>query len=476
MLERDQYREAFLRALAQHDWQNVVLNATSLLKIDDTDPMLWGNRGLALQKLGFPFDAILNYDRALPLAKSEDLQIANYTNKGAAYWDIGNADRALESLEKAIAIRPVAQAFMTMGNIYRQQGDLEKGILAYRDSIKADPDYVDGHMMLGMALLKTGKLNEGWREYEWRWKSDQLPLRKLRCPQWKGENLTNKTILIYGEQGLGDIIQFARYARILGNQYPRAKIIVEGRHPLKRLLETIPEVYAVINSGDKLPELDYAVPMITLAGILTWSVNEIFAENREYYLRPADVEAWSEKLAPLFSMNRSALKVGICWAGMSRDLHPSAAAVDAIRSTSLATFAPLAKIENILWVSLQKGKPAEQIKQPPAGMIIGDFTDEMYDFYETCCAAANCDLVISVDTAVVHAAASVGVPTWLLSRWDGCWRWFGDREDSPWYPSLRQFVQPAPHDWDGMMKKVATELAKLAEDKNQPELNLTLAN
>lgn len=468
----DQHRELFLRALASRNWNDTALHATELLKINDQEPMVWSNRGVALQSMGFPLDAILNYDRSISL----DPSALNYSNKGAAFWDMGNADRAIPCLTKAIELDPLlAQAHLTLGNIYKHQGDLKKATSQYRRCVEGDPEYADGHLVLGMALLKQGALQEGWKEYEWRWKSGQLPPRKLKCPQWRGEDLTNKTILVYGEQGLGDIIQFARYVRVLGNHFPRAKIIIEGRPPLKRLLKTIPEAYAVINAGERVPEVDYGISMMTLMASLTPNMGAIPSQDKEYLIRPEDVAVWNEKLQPLFERNPTALKVGICWAGMSRDQHPSAAAIDAIRSATLEAFAPLAAIPNILWVSLQKGPPAEQIKNPISGMTIGDFTEDMYDFYETCCAIENCDLVISVDTAVVHAAASIGKPTWLLSRWDGCWRWFGDRLNSPWYPSLQQFVQLQPGDWDGMMKVAAKQLAILAKDKNAPELNLTMA-
>lgn len=475
MRKYDQFREGFLKALSKSNWQDVVLNATQMLKIDDSEPMVWSNRGVALQQLGFPIDAILNYDKSLSVGDGLLAHI-NYANKGAAYWDMGNADQAIKWLTAAIEGDPdIAQAHMTLGNVYKHQGKLEKALGCYRASVEANPDYADGHLVLGMLLMKMGHLTEGWKEYEWRWKTDQLPPRKFKCSKWKGEDLSGKTILVYGEQGLGDILQFSRYARILGNQFPRSKIIVEGRHQLKRLLETIPEVYAVINAGEKVPELDYNISMMDLAALLTPNINSISSTEKEFLLRPEDVEAWKERLVPLTSINPDALVVGICWAGLSRDVHPSAAAIDALRSAPLSAFAPLMTIPDIVWVSLQKGHPSEQIKDRPKGMIVGDFTEDMYDFYETCCAMANCDLVITVDTAVVHAAASIGAPTWMLSRWDGCWRWFGDGPNSPWYPTLRQFVQTEPHDWDGVMKQVAKELRALVRNKTRPELNLTLA-
>lgn len=464
-------KDLFMQARAVANWNDMAVWSSELLQYDFELPWVWANRGIALNKMGFHIDSILNYEKALTLKQEDSERAILYSNIGAAYWDMSKAEEAIQNLNKAISLEPIAQTFLTLGNIYKYQGEMEKAVEAYRRCTELDPSYADGHLVLGMTLLKMGKLAEGWAEYEWRWKTDQLPPRKLKAPQWAGEDLTNKTIMIYGEQGLGDMIQFARYARLLVNRFPRCKVIVEGRQPLKRLFETIPEVYAVINAGDKVPMIDYAVPMLTLAGMMTPNIDAIFADEREFLLRSNDVSAWEDK----FEQLPSGFRIGVCWAGMSRDAHPSAAAIDALRSTTLEAFRPLAKIPGIIWVSLQKGPPSEQVKAPPTGMTIADFTEDMYDFYETCCAIQNCDLVISVDTAVVHAAASIGKPTWLLSRWDGCWRWFGDRSDSPWYPSLRQFVQPKPHDWEGMMNIVARQLVSHIRDKSEPELNLTMA-
>jgi hypothetical protein len=467
----EEYKDLFLQARASNNWNDVVLWSTELIHYKDDLAYVWANRGVGLSRLGHPLDAVLNYERALKLENENEQRAILYSNIGAAYWDMMNASKAIDHLNQALWINPLAQTYLTLGNIYKYQSDLPKAIEAYRNSIFADSTYVDGHMVLGMALLKAGELEEGWKEYEWRWKSDQLPPRKLKCPQWNGQDLTNKTILVYGEQGLGDIIQFARYARILGNRYPRAKVIIEGRQTLNRLLNTIPEVYAVIDAGEKLPALDYAVPMLTLAGMFTPNPGAIPADDREYFLNSRDIERWADK----FKVLPEGIRIGICWAGMARTAHPTAMAIDQLRSAELASFAPLAKVPGIMWVSLQKGPPASQIVDRPNGMNIADFTEEMHDFYETCCAIEACDLVITVDTAVVHAAASLGKPTWLLSRWDGCWRWFGDRADSPWYPSLRQFVQHKPHDWNGVMKEVARELAEYVKNKSEPEFNLTLA-
>lgn len=467
----EEYKNLFMQARATSNWNDMALYATELLRYDDTQPWIWANRGIALAKMGFHLDAVLNYDKALCFDQSAGEQAILHSNIGAAYWDLWNAERALPALEKAIAIEPMAQTYLTLGNIYKHRGDMQRAIAAYRNSVAIDPNYADGHLCLGMTLLKTGHLMEGWREYEWRWKTNQMPERKTKAPVWQGEDLTNKTILIYGEQGLGDHIQFVRYARVLHKQFPKVKIVLEGRQPVRRLFESIPEVYAVINIGEQLPVCDYVIPMVTLAGRLTPNMGAIVSSRREFVLKEHDIQRWADRMKEL----PPGFRVGVCWAGLARMADPNANAIDVIRSTYLAQWQQLADIPGIIWVSLQKGSPSEQVKTPPRGMAIADYTEDMHDFYETCCVAKNCDLVISVDTAVLHATASVGVPTWLLSRWDGCWRWFGSRSDSPWYPTLRQFEQPAPGDWDGLMANVAVELQKCIPSNNAPELNLTLA-
>lgn len=467
----EEYKELFMQARQVMNFNDMAVWTTELLKYDNTLPWVWMHRGVALSGLGHPFDAIMNYERALQFDQSELARAEINSNIGAAYWDMFDGARAEYYLLKAIELHPIAQTYLTLGNVYKYRNEWERAINAYRNSVDVNPDYVDGHLVLGMALLKAGRLAEGWKEYEWRWKSEQLPPRKLKCPQWAGEDLTDKNILVYGEQGLGDILQFSRYVRVLSQLFPKARIFLEGRQPVQRLLASIPEAYAVINAGDPVPACDYAVPLLTLAGMLTPDMKSIPAQRQEFLLQQRDIDKWHEK----FKQLPEGFRIGLCWAGMSRISNPQAVAVDTLRSATLEQFAPLAKVQDVVFVSLQKGPPAEQVKRPPLGMTIGDFTEEMYDFYDTCCAAANCDLVISVDTAVVHATASVGIPTWVLSRWDGCWRWFGDRPDSPWYPTVRQFVQPKPGDWEGMLDNVAAEVQHLIRSKNQPELNLTLA-
>lgn len=467
----EECKELFLQARNVQNFNDMAVWSTELLKYDENLAWVWANRGESLAGMGFHLDAILNYDRAISLQDSEEQLAILYSNKGAAYWDLYSAEKAIPLLEKAINTHPMAQTYQTLGNVYKHQGYLQRAIQCYRNATATNPEYADSHLCLGIALLRAGNLQEGWKEFEWRWKSNQLVPRGLKAPQWNGEDLSGKTILVYGEQGLGDIIQFSRYAGILAKRFPSAKVIVEGRPPVNRLLSSIKNVYAVLNAGEKLPALDYAIPMVTLGGMMTPTMGSIPPSTHEFTLKHHDVQCWADK----FKQLPEGFRVGVCWAGMSRISQPTAAAIDVLRSTELSAFAPVAAVRDVIWVSLQKGPPAEQIRTPPAGMRIADFTEDMYDFYETACAIQNCDLVISVDTAVAHVAASIGKPTWILSRWDGCWRWFGNREDSPWYPSVRQYVQPKPHDWAGLMNTVAQKLQVAVDNKKQAALDLTVA-
>jgi tetratricopeptide (TPR) repeat protein len=463
-----EYQELFLQARSVSNHNDMAIWATELLKIDPTLAYIWSNRGDSLLNLGHPLDAILNYSKSLELEEVAGV----YNNKGAAYWEMEKCQEALTWYNKALELDPgIPQTHMNIGHVYRWLGENKKAVEAYRQATKVDPKYADAHMGLGILLLKLGQFKEGWEEYEWRWKSDQIVTRGLKKPEWKGEDLAGKSILVYGEQGLGDIIQFSRYARVLVQRYPTCKVIVEGRQQVRRLLETIQGV-DVINFGEKFPEVDYGVAMMSLGGILTPSFDQIPPSSHEFVLDPIDVERWKEKLdlAPI----PKGFRVGICWAGRARLANKMALKIDVLRSTTLDAFAPLAKIPGVIWASLQKDAPSDQLKTPPTGMTIVDYTEDMYDFYETACVIENCDLVITVDTAVAHVAASIGKETWILGRWDGCWRWH-DRERSPWYPSVRYFAQSKPHDWEGLMAKVAVELKKLVRIKDSPELDLTLA-
>jgi hypothetical protein len=222
---------------------------------------------------------------------------------------------------------------------------------------------------------------------------------------------------------------------------------------LARLFGRIAAIELVTAPPDPA-EYDYHCPLLCLPRLLGTELDTIPAAIPYLSAEPAAVKAWAKRLEELGGGRR----IGLVWAGAPRADDRRAFAVDRRRSLALAALAPLGGLAEIRFVSLQKGPPAEQAKTPPAGLALFDPTADLGDFADTAALIANLDLVISVDTSVAHLAGALGRPVWLLSRFDGCWRWLLDREDSPWYPTLRLFRQPAPGDWDSVIMAVRAAL------------------
>ena len=426
-------------------------------------PEAWSNRGLCLLQLGHPFDAILHFEKAVALRPEKCAEYLN--NMGASYFNLLEPDRAIDCYLKSLEQNPTGpEALMNMANSLKFKRKLPEAIEYYKKCVTVKPDYSDAHLNLSFALLENGEYDEGWKEFEWRWKSDQLPPRGLPYPNWEGEDLNGKHILLYAEQGLGDCLQFIRYVTVLKKKYPNSTVSVELRQPLSRLAKTVPGIDNIYIFGDKLPKFDFVTPMMSVPRIVGTTLDTIPWDGPYFSIEPERVDAWRQKIEGS-SLNKG-YKVGICWAGQSRPGRPEADAIDKRRSTVLSTFAPLAQIPGIAWVSLQKNATPEQL-QPPVGMLLGHWMDEADDFYDTAALIQYLDLVITVDTSVAHVSAALGKPTWLLSRYDNCWRWLGTREDSPWYPSIRQFVQSEPGEWEPLMKKVTVELERLVEENSK---------
>lgn len=438
-----------------------IIAFTEILQKNDKVALAWNNRGLGLLNLGHPFDAILNFDRAIALAPED---ATNHNNRGAAFFDLGDAESALAAFNTAIAIKPTfAEALMNRGNVLKYKGQLQDAIDSYRASTKAKPNYAEAHLHLAFATLMAGLYEEGWKEFEWRWKVNQMPERGLPYPVWDGGSLEGKTILIYAEQGFGDALQFIRYAPMVKQKFG-GTVLVEVKQPLVRLVKTMEGIDGIVTFGDRPPEgIDCQIAMMSLPLIMGTTMETIPWPGPYFKADPYRASIWKERLKLL----PKGPKIGICWAGMSRPGNPAAYNVDKKRSTTLDSFLPLAQVLGVSWVSLQKGEPSSQIKAPPRGMTIGEWTNELDDFYDTAALIDCLDLVITVDTAVVHLAAALGKPTWLLSRYDGCWRWLGHRTDSPWYPTVRQFSQPKPGDWASVMEEASVALREYAQGQIQ---------
>jgi len=416
----------------------------------------WNQRGALLNKLGAHFDALLNFEKAITL---EPTHAPTYSNRGAVYLSLGHYEKALDDFNTAIKLNPnIAQVWNNKANTYRRMVRIPEAVECYRRAIQADKDYCDAHLGLGMSLLELQEFHEGWSEYEWRFKSDQMPPRKLSAPRWDGRKCPTYeklgALLIWGEQGFGDILQFSRYIKFAKEKWG-GLVCVEVRLPMARLIRDIEGVDKVIVLGEQIPSNVVAqIPMMSVPSLV--GTEKGFGCSGYIKVDPGLKNNWNHLLSQL----PKGLRVGLCWAGMNREENLTASAIDARRSLTLPAFAPIARVKNVVLFSLQKGAPAEQIKMPPAGMMIADLMPETQDFADTAALISHLDLVITVDTAVAHVAAGVGVPTWMLSRFDGCWRWFGDRQDSPWYPSLTQFRQKKEGEWDSVIEDVWRNLQR----------------
>jgi Flp pilus assembly protein TadD len=316
-----------------------------------------------------------------------------------------------------------------------------------REALALRPDYPEARANLALALLAMGRLEEGWRQYEARWKVEAMGLQTpaLSQPRWTGQDLNGETVLLYAEQGYGDTLQFCRYAPMVAAAGGRVVLVVPK--PLKRLMMTLDGVDEVMCEDDDVRlAFDYHCPLLSLPFAFNTTMATIPGPNS--YLR-ADPSQWRDFLDDL-----PGLKVGLVWAGKSRAAQPHAVAIDKRRSMRLDDMAPLLTVPGCSFVSLQLGFPVLQMQGLSQDVVMHDVTIKLDDWADTAALVAGLDLVIAVDTAVVHLAGALGKPVWMLNRFDSCWRWFLNRDDTPWYPSMRQFRQTSRGDWAGVIERV----------------------
>jgi tetratricopeptide (TPR) repeat protein len=396
-------------------------------------------------------EALASYERAIAL-KADYAEAFN--NRGNVLQDLNRMDEALASYDAAIALRPMfAEALSNRGDAFLKLKRVDDALASFDGAVAFAPDFALAHLNRSVALLLSGDYTRGWKEYEWRWQVEGKP--RTDTPQWQGEDVSGTTIFLYAEQGYGDTIQFLRYAPLVAAR--GARVILEVPNALLRLARGLPGVAQAVAAAEPAPAADLNCPLLSLPRVFATTVATIPADVP--YLTPdrAKAASWRQRLAPFLGA-----RIGLVWAGSSPPPRPNADRIDRRRSMTLAHFANLADLPGASFVSLQKGPPASQTRTPPTGLHVHDFTDELKDFADTAALIAALDLVISVDTSVAHLAGALGKPVWLLNRFDTCWRWLLDRNDSPWYPTLRQFRQPTLGDWDSVMMALQTALGEFA--------------
>ena len=409
------------------------------------------NRGNTLHALQRFEEALASYDRAI--TAQPDYAEA-LSNRGITLHALQRLEDALTSYDRALVLRPdYAEALSNRGITLVGLQRLQEALTSYDRAVDLKPDYAEAHFNRSLALLLQGNYADGWEEYEWRWKGGAkgARLRRFDCPQWRGEDLVGKAIFLYDEQGYGDAIQFLRYVPLVALRGGR--VILEVSQALLRLVERLDGAAQVFASGGTVPSVDFYCPLLSLPVAFSTTIANIPSGVPYLAADSAEVAAWSRRLVDL-----EGVRVGLVWAGSSRPGLPEADRIDRRRSITLRHFAKLADVRGVSFVSLQKGQPRSQTLSPPPGLLVHDWTDELHDFGDTAALIECLDLVISVDTSVVHLAGALGKPVWLLNCFNACWRWLLGRDDSPWYPTLRQFRQPKPGDWDSVVMDVRAAL------------------
>jgi tetratricopeptide (TPR) repeat protein len=440
------------------------------------------NFGNALNNQGVLAQAMIYYRRAI---EAQPNYVMAYNNIALAYVKTGDLNAAEQNYRLAIALKPdYAEALNNLGIIFRLRGEFEESKKWYLQALAVQPNYAaainnfanalkdtghiaesipyyqkainlddtpDLHHNLALALLAIGRYDEGWREYERRWQTKQLSVghRGFDQPQWHGENAEDKTLLVHAEQGFGDTLQFCRYVPLAKER--GLKVILEVQPPLVRLMYSLPGVDAVVCRGEALPSFDLHCPTLSLPFAFKTQPDNPPANVPYLFAEEKRARLWGERMKD----TTGKLRVGLVWAGSGRVHSPDLIATDRRRSVTPDLLAPLMEVAGVQFYSLQKtGVPSPQ----SFGLI--DYMSECEDFADTAALVSNLDLVISVDTAMVHLTGALGKPIWVLNRFDTCWRWLQEREDSLWYPTLRLFRQTTAGEWISVIQHVKEALVE----------------
>jgi len=427
------------------------------------------NKGRILEDLQRYEDALKSLNRAVQLQPNFAVAL---NNRGAVLRALGRFEAALASYDRAIAadLRH-AEAHSNRGVLLAQLNRVDESLASLDTAVRLRPDFATARLNRAYSLLLAGNYESGWREHEWRWRvqSTGLPrlLRPFRQPLWLGrEDLAGRTLLVWAEQGMGDVLQFCRYVSLAAKR--GAKVILEVPGPLRKFLANgLDGAAAVIAREETTPEFDFHCPLMSLPLAFSTTLRTIPAEAPYLRCLPEASRAWRDKLS-----EPKGLRVGLVWSGGFRTNEPESWFLNNNRNMPLRKLAAL-RHPGIEFFSLQKGQPAEGepaelMAQGWEGPQIIDYTALLNDFSDTAALVMNLDLVISVDTSVAHLAGALGKPVWILNRFDTCWRWLLGRSDSPWYPTARLYRQEQVGDWDRVVQRVAEDLRSLVQAENRP--------
>ncbi len=453
-------------ALRKGEYAAAVEALIKVVPIKPDDVRLLLNLGGALKELGRFEEALPMLERAVFL---DPRRHGAWSNLGTVCLELQRYGDAIAGFSNAIRLKEDhAPALAGLAVALRRRGLPRESLPFFDLALAASPGDISCRVWRAMALLAAGDYLRGFTEYEWRFHESE-PLPNLpNAPRWKGEPLEGRTLLVHGEAGLGDSLQFCRYIPMLRER--TCRVVVQVPPPLVRLFSRLPGVDAIVSTDQHPPAYDLACSIMSLPYVFRTTIDTVPCADGYLAGDPAIVARWQERVdedvarwqARTGHAERRPLKVGLVWSGGKRPWNLQNTLTDNRRSMSLATLAPLAAADgDVLFYSLQIGAPQAEAANPPPGLHLVDHTDKIRDFDDTAGLIALLDLVIAVDTSTAHVAAALGRPVWLLSRYDQCWRWLPGRTDTPWYSTMRVYTQPAPFDWATPVEEIATNLVDL---------------
>lgn len=392
------------------------------------------------------------YDEALSLLKRaaevRPAHASTYNTLGAIYKDRDDLDSAIAHYRRALQLDThFAEALNNLGVALQEKVEFLEAEEVFRKAVQSNPNLAEAHFNLATLLLLTGNFREGWEEYEWRLKLTDPPSLRLVRP-WNGEDIDGKSILLIAEQGFGDTIQFIRYASSLAEM--GAEVSVAAQKELAGLFEKVKGISRVARFGDPLPETDYQCYLLSLPHLLKSDVDNVPAEVPYIFADPLAAQRRKEMIQDQDGL----LAIGIAWSGDPTYRR------DRVRSLRTEYLDPLFRVKGTVFYKLQKDMTSSTSFYRGENAPV-DLSSAIQDFGDTAACIEHLDLVISVDTAVAHLAGAMGKPIWTLLPYVPDWRWMLDREDSPWYPTMRLFRQPSPGDWDSVIERVAEELKEI---------------
>jgi tetratricopeptide (TPR) repeat protein len=414
------------------------------------------NLGHVFQEMGEPEQAEHGFRRALAI-RYDNADAHN--GLGTCLHNTRRLQEAVDTYRLAITLDPESsQTYNNFGNLLRELNRFDEADDMFQHAMEMTEDVHETAVNYSFLLLHRGDFERGWRFYEERLKhKDREPLRVSNAIPWQGDaDLRGKSILLYAEQGMGDTLQFARYASLVAAL--GAIVYLDVQAPLKSLMGSCPGVAGVFTRNESAPPFQYYAPLLSLPYILQTRLDNIPAQVPYLSASPAKAMYWRNRLGP-----KTALRVGLTWAGDPRKHMLAANALDRQRSLHFDQMLPLLDVPGIQFYSLQLGEhTAHQLNGNPK---VIDVTADIRDFEDTAAIVDNLDLVITVDTSVCHLVGAVGKPVWMLNRHNTCWRWFNDRSDSPWYPTMRIFRQSEMGEWESVIAQVQRALREWSRSR-----------